>query len=547
MFSIAVSGYPNLLDNERRVGAYVLDAVQNGHWMIQRDSTGQVASKPPLLTWIAALVTLGFGELTRFAIYLPSALAATGVALLILGAGKRYFGWQAGFLGAVMYLLSASGDKQMMTARYDGLLALPVTLATLAAFRAWSRERGWTSFWLAGALGTLAKGPIGLLLGGSGLLAHFWERRTGHPSRLRGSHWLGLLLFLTICGGWFLLAYAQMGQPLIEKMLGRELAAHATGLGRKEVMFLGFYEPPLSFLGSFAPWSLLACLAFWRVVRQPSPEAEARRFERFLTCSFFFGLLLFCVAAHQRGRLVFPLIPAAALLAGREGAKWVQLWSTPRLMKTAGALAGITLGALVLYHHVLLGRSAKIQQTLGCREFAANVRRTLGEQFPVVHVDTPFAVQFYLNTARPRTSFERAAELLQGDFPAFVAVSDFDILLAQFPTNAPTLQEVIRWPAQGAPLVRIVSNRVSAGPPERLATILGPFRVRLEHLNFVRIRDNELVLRPGSEPGMVSIANESLSPQRVRVRCLKGTNKSGGEDVVPERTLAPAETWSLTF
>jgi hypothetical protein len=547
MFAITLSGFPNLLDNERRVGAYVLDAVQNGHWMIQRDSIGEVASKPPLLTWIAALVTLAFGELTRFAVYLPSALAATGVALLILGAGKRYFGWQAGFLGALMYLLCSAGDKQMMTARYDGLLALPVTLAALAAFRAWSRERGWTWFWLAAAFGTLAKGPIALLLGASGLLAHFWEKRTGQSSRLRGSHWLGLLLFLLVCGGWFLLAYAEMGQPLIQKMLGRELAAHATGLGRKEVMFLGFYEPPLSFLASFAPWSLLACLAIWGVVRQPSPEPEARRFERFLTSWFLFGLVLFSIAAHQRGRLVFPLIPAAAFLAGREGARWVRLWSTPRLMKTAGATTAITLGVFVLYHHVLLGKSVRITQTLGYREFAANIRATLGEQFPLVHVDTPFAVQFYLNTARPLTSFERAAELLQENFPAFVAVSDFETLLAQFPTNAPALRDVARWPAQGSPLVRVVSNQVTNSSDKRLATLLGPFRVQLENLKFVRIRDHELVLRAGSEAGAVSIVNESGMPQSVRVRCLKAVDKSQGEDVLPERTLAPGEAWSLAF
>ena len=126
MFLIAVSGSPNLLDNERRVGGYVLDAVQNGHWMIQRDTAGVVASKPPLLTWIAALVTLGFGELNLFAIYFPSALATVGVALVLLGAGKRYFGWQAGFLAALMYLLSFAGDKQLMTSEKPEPFNIPL-------------------------------------------------------------------------------------------------------------------------------------------------------------------------------------------------------------------------------------------------------------------------------------------------------------------------------------------------------------------------------------------------------------------------------------
>src|ERR1044071_5327701 len=92
IFIIALTGYPNLMDNERRIGAYVLDAVQNGHWVMQHDYTGGVATKPPLLTWIAALATLAIGHINRFAIYLPSALATMGVALVLLASGKRRFG-----------------------------------------------------------------------------------------------------------------------------------------------------------------------------------------------------------------------------------------------------------------------------------------------------------------------------------------------------------------------------------------------------------------------------------------------------------------------
>src|ERR1044071_1418316 len=86
IFLIALTGYPSLMDNERRVGAYVLDAVQNGNWVIQKDVTGDIASKPPLLTWIAAVATVCTGSLNRFAIYLPSALAVIGIALLLVAA-----------------------------------------------------------------------------------------------------------------------------------------------------------------------------------------------------------------------------------------------------------------------------------------------------------------------------------------------------------------------------------------------------------------------------------------------------------------------------
>jgi 4-amino-4-deoxy-L-arabinose transferase-like glycosyltransferase len=468
LFAIAVSGFPNLLDNERRIGAYVLDAVQHGNWVMQRDVTGAVASKPPLLTWIAALATLACGEINRFSIYLPSALATMGVALLLLGSGKRHFGWMAGFLGAVIYLLSPAGARQMVTARYDGLLALPVTLAALAAFRAWSLGRGWSWFWLAAAVGTMAKGPIAIVLGAVGLLAHFWEKRTNHESNLRGSHWLGLAMFLGICGGWFLLAYADMGQPFLDKLLGRELAAHVTGKG-KDVMFLGFYEPTKNFLLNFAPWFLLSGAGFWRVWKHPAEDADERRFERFLFCWFFAGLLLFSIAAHQRGRLIFPLFPAAALLAGRELAWWFGCWSSRRVMKVTTAFATVVLSFLFLYHHVLLAGSSRVRTTLGIQTVADCIRDTLGAQFPVVHVDTPFALQFYLNTARPKVSFDEAAALLEKVEPVVVAVSDFQQLETRFQPPQPILYELARWPSNGTPVVRVVSNRPFAEVTARLA------------------------------------------------------------------------------
>ena len=66
---------------------------------------------------------------------------------------------------------------------------------------------------------------------------------------------------------------------------------------------------------------------------------------------------MFCIVAHQRGRLIFPLFPAVALLAGRELAYWLRWWSAPRLLRTAGAIAAIVLAFLFLYHHVLVAGS----------------------------------------------------------------------------------------------------------------------------------------------------------------------------------------------
>jgi 4-amino-4-deoxy-L-arabinose transferase-like glycosyltransferase len=544
LFAIALGGQPNLLDNERRVGAYVLDAVHNGHWLCQRDATGDIASKPPAITWIAAAATLCFEHINRFCIYLPSAAATCAVALVLLAAGRQRFGWRAGFLAALAYLLSPLGDKAVATARYDGLFALPVTLAALAAFHSWNAGRGWTWFWLAATLGMLVKGPLGLILGSAGLLAAFWEKRSGTPHSIRGSHWVGVVLFFAIGGAWFAAAYADMGQPFLDKLLGRELVGHIVKSGRDHRPVEGFYEPPLAFLTTFAPWSLLALVGFWRVWKRPASETVERRFERFLFCWFFVGLVLFSIAAHQRSRLIFPLIPAAALLAGRELDRLLQAWSTRKLLRFAMGATIVVFGLLVIYHSLLLQLSKSVQKTLGMKQMAAQIRGPLGEQFPLTHVDSPFALQFFLNTMRLQVPAERAAELVRGPAAAFLVVEDdYPELLEALGTNAPPLHELARWPKEGPPWVRLVSNHERLEWTDHTVTALGALSIEMQNVKHLRTRGGEMIFERTAPAGAIRfdyrpIPGRDNRPFKVRIRIV-----GRGPDVVEQRWLAPGENW----
>jgi 4-amino-4-deoxy-L-arabinose transferase-like glycosyltransferase len=79
LFVVGLSGLPNLFDNECRLGESVLDVVQNGNWLCPHDALGHT-DKPPLLTWLSALVTLATGRVDRLTLYLPSALATATLA-----------------------------------------------------------------------------------------------------------------------------------------------------------------------------------------------------------------------------------------------------------------------------------------------------------------------------------------------------------------------------------------------------------------------------------------------------------------------------------
>ena len=465
LFVLRVTGPPNLIDNDQeRPTSYVLDALLNHHWLCQRDWTGDIMSKPPLYSWISAVVAMPAGHLNYFTLYFPCFVAALLIVSLLYITGTKHFGWRAGLLAGVFYLTTPAGAKHMALARTDGLFAATITLTALLGFRAWSQQKGWVWFWLAAALATLTKGPLGVLLASLGLLAAVWESRGGRPARIGGSHWAGLAVFALVAGGWFALAYHETGQPFIDKIIKGELVAHA--VATKHGHFgRGFGETPFFFLTRFLPWSLVAVVGLWRIWRWPAADETERRFERFLFCWVVGGLFVFALGTHQRSDLVLPVFPAAALLAGREIANWTRRWSARQFTIRVGAVAVFWLAAYGTYLHTAYAKEEEIVQTYGLEELARTARQRVGETPAILQVDSPFTLHYYLNSMQHKLSFEQAAERLRGSEAVLVSVRNEDKLRLTMGPDAPPLYEVAAWPATGKPFVRILSNRpVSAAP-----------------------------------------------------------------------------------
>lgn len=442
LFVVRVAGPSNLMDNDQeRPASYVMDAVLHGHWWCQVDWTGDIMSKPPLFTWIGAVATLPIGHANLASLYFPCLVAMLVTVALIFRFGCNRFGYAAGFLAGLMYLAAPSGVKHIALARTDALFAATIALTALMGYRAWTTGRGWPWFWVAAALATLTKGPLGVLLGAMGLLVVIWEkvsRRSGNVDsespdvgrqggmRSRRQFWLsqlaGLALFCLIAFGWFWLAYQQSGQAFIDKVIGRELVGHMVS-DEHGTFGIGFVKAPLYWLSRFLPWSLLALIGLWRVVKHPAAEPGERTFERFLFCWIVGGLLLFSLAKHQRGDLPLPLYAPAALLAGREVARWWKDWELNRVIRRSLIAVGVALALYTVYLHVAFARTWEVQQSEDVELFAKQLARDASLP-TLLHVDSPYALQFHLNTMNRAVSFEEAATALTSADPYAVAVVD---------------------------------------------------------------------------------------------------------------------------
>ena len=457
LFAIRLIAPSDLMDKDQeRPASYILDVLKNGHWLCQTDWMGAITSKPPLYTWLSALFALPFSWFGRWALYLPSVLSVLMLALMIRSVGGKRFGAVAGFVGALIFILSPISARLCVMARTDSLFTLTIALTALAAFRSWETSRGWIWFWLAAAAATLTKGPLGVVIGAMGLLAAFWERRGGTPLPLRGSQTAGALAFVLIAFGWFGLACLEMGRPVFDKMILSELVYHGVRGNHDRSFEFNYFNSIAYFFHRFAPWSLITCIGLWRVFRRPAADASERRFERFLTCWILGPLIIFSIAPHQRGDLVYPIVPPAALLAAREIAYWLRPVSERRILAFSTAFTAIIFGVFMVYYWEVRPAEPLSQRTEGMRQLAEEIRGKMGNNEPLLHVDDPYALQFFLNTMKIIVTPEEAARQLEGSNVVYVAVCNTTHITSRL---TQPVYVVAQWPKTGEAFVTILGNR----------------------------------------------------------------------------------------
>ncbi len=525
--------------DQQRPASYVMDALRNGNWVVQRDASGDVMSKPPLSTWTRALAALPFDRINLLLLVLPSALATLGMVWLILAAGTVYFGRLAGFLASLCYILSKVGCDQIILVRTDPLFSLIVFAAALIAYRCWNGRGRWIWFWLAVAAGILTKGPLALVHSAGGLAAVFWERRSFSLPWRKKRLFLGLAIGLGPPLIWFALACMTLGTDVVRKMIVTELVGHAV-LDDKGFPGSGFYNPMYYVVVRFVPWSLIGLWGFWRLVKSPSANDGERRFERFLFCHFVFGLAIFSLSVHHRFVHIWPLLPAVALIAGRTMAGWLRR----RTMRTvlAGSLSMTALYFFSLYGFNLISpRFDQItSRTRRMSDFASAIRQTVGDGFPLIHVDSPYALQFFLNSYRTLASSEMAARALSSGHAAFAVVDDPEAMEARIGPETPLyrLYGPVKAKKEDSWLW-VLGNRPRLEYTARMATLCGAVLVEMDGVHLLPSPLDDLTFWSRQPHGRLTLTNLGESALPIRIRVLNTRPNLDSEyEIAPRQRIA---------
>ncbi|MDZ4346404.1 MAG: glycosyltransferase family 39 protein [Candidatus Binatia bacterium] len=330
---------------EPREALAVQDIVQRGEWLFPLKRATAIPSKPPLFHWSAALTYQVTGRLDEATIRFPSALYATLGVLLIYVLGRKLFGAQAGLLAGAVLATTLIYQTQALSARVDMTLCFFVT-ASLVLFyfiyRGFLTNQLWyfVLYALVG-IGTLAKGPLGILLPGL-VIASFLALRRRWDLFAKFCFHPGAVVTLILAVGWYGLAATRGGEGFVDRQILREnLERFAGGSGHSHPVY--FYLPYLFSQG--LPWSLFLPLALWDGFKKGFFSDDDRLFTMLW---FLVMFLFFSIAMGKRSVYLLPLYPALALLT----AKWIYdqasaVGGTLVIYRSIAVFAGVT-GFLLL-------------------------------------------------------------------------------------------------------------------------------------------------------------------------------------------------------
>lgn len=415
-----------------KVCAYILDAAYNGNWICQVDGSGDIASKPPFYNWLGALAVLLLGA-SRATYALPALFGTLLATLAVwrwtldLASDER-----SAWLAVLCYLATNAVFKQVALVRTDGLFTGFTSLAAWQVWRAWETDRGWWRAWSLVSLGALTKGPFALFLGFGGLTAVFWNPGVLPEKNLSPGWWHGIFLPALLGGGWALAAWWIMGEAFVDKLFIKELWGHAVGSNFGIDRFFSGIKALIYLLSRTLPWTPFFLWGIWRILRHPAAEPAERRGERFILVHIGIGLFLMMIAQHQRGDLVFPLLPAVAVIEGRMLWTFLRAWNWPKIRILLIIFTGFFFIMETWYLLIPRGRNEMVALGLENNAFIEKLEKECGLFFPFSFVSSS-TLQYRLRVTRSAISPGKAAQLLAGQEAVFIVSENLPKVISALP------------------------------------------------------------------------------------------------------------------
>lgn len=349
--------------DEPRYAQIAREMLERGDWVTPTLGGKPWLEKPIFYYWQAIVAYRLFG-VSDWAARLPSAVDASVMVLaiyLFLRKIRPAFDLDGALIAASMagvigFARAASTDMPVSAMFTIGMLSW-------WAWRESSRKFYLALFFAFLALGTLAKGPVAVVL--AAVILGLYTLITREPSLLYRTMWLpGLLLYCAIALPWYVAVQVRNPEFFRIFILEHNFARFATDLYHHSQPI--WYYLPVT-LVALLPWTALAIAALWNSSRSVDIK---RGLMLFSLIWFLVPVILFSLSRSKLPGYILPAMPAVAILV----VEWASVEeSAPRWWTLAihSLLAGVVLipalmlPYLLLLHHLPVGRSGMLTVTIG--------------------------------------------------------------------------------------------------------------------------------------------------------------------------------------
>jgi 4-amino-4-deoxy-L-arabinose transferase-like glycosyltransferase len=411
--------------DEPRFAEASREMIERGDYIVPHFNNQLRLDKPPLAYWAQVASYRIFGE-NDFAARFPSAIAAAFVALSILVWGRRIGGDGVGWWAAIIFTLSLQTFIHAKAAVADMWLVLFVTTAHWAGYELLFGKRStsnvqrptlnsetlgwWLCFYVALALGFLAKGPIAFTPLLTIAAVRYFARDVDLAKRFKFVR--GILVMLAIVALWGVPALIQthgeffrigIGHHVVGRSFGAMEGHGANSLG-VYLLLLPFYF--VTIFASFFPWSIkLPSLAkkLWR---------ERDNIDIYLLCGIGVVFIIFSLIKTKLPHYTLPAFPLLALLAARHV-------DSERFLKSAATFAICLYLALAFVAAPAASQSFPAIQLY--RQAANDLRPEM--EFGAVDFQEPSLVWYFRSRAKgwmTPLKEKNTADFMQKDGPRFV-------------------------------------------------------------------------------------------------------------------------------
>ena len=339
--------------------------------------------KPILIYWCQSASYRVFGE-NPFAARLPSAIFTTLTAWLLVRWGRKIADAKTALMAGGIFLLGLHVAIIGRVATADMAL---VFFCTLALWSGWeltrpeqpTRKLCWGIFYVALALGFLAKGPVAWLPFGGVLLGRLFRKDSFRLPFLATV--AGLVVTLALTAAWAIPALQQTNGEFFKIGIGEHVVHRSTGVndGHGLAGILGFIATTplyfLTFFVSFFPWSTKVPSALKRW--WPARTSDGLGWYLLVQAGIVFAV--FSCVRTKLPHYTMPAFACIALWLAREIAREQNsfAWFSQRLVAMAAFMAVLTLMLFPLAKPFLLTENlwreikplVQPQTKIGCFDF----------------------------------------------------------------------------------------------------------------------------------------------------------------------------------